>query len=83
MFLFDLNKKTLTVSFFPLSHHRCAEPAPEGIFANFSLLLTEDPVVEPDVIDLGTIYAEEEIAAKAAAMKTTATQISTGTTACT
>jgi hypothetical protein len=27
-------------------------------------LLTEDPVVEPDVIDLGTIYAEEEIAAK-------------------
>jgi hypothetical protein len=82
MFLFDLNKKTLTVSFFPLSHHRCAEPAPEGIFANFSLLLTEDPVVEPDVIDLGTIYAER-LLPKAAAMKTTATQISTGTTACT
>ncbi|OEL21915.1 Beta-catenin-like protein 1 [Dichanthelium oligosanthes] len=40
---------------------RCAEPAPEGIFANFSLLLTEDPVEEPDLVDLGTIY-EEDIA---------------------
>lgn len=40
---------------------RCAEPAPEGIFANFSLLLTEDPVEEPDVVDLGTIF-EEDIA---------------------
>ncbi|KAL6591284.1 hypothetical protein ACP70R_049787 [Stipagrostis hirtigluma subsp. patula] len=38
---------------------RCAEPAPEGIFANFSLLLTEDPVEEPDVVDLGTIYEED------------------------
>ncbi|KAK3159562.1 hypothetical protein QOZ80_2AG0151640 [Eleusine coracana subsp. coracana] len=41
---------------------RCAEPAPQGIFANFSLLLTEDPVEEPDVIDLGTIYEEDDIA---------------------
>ncbi|KAG0535643.1 hypothetical protein BDA96_04G383200 [Sorghum bicolor] len=40
---------------------RCAEPAPQGIFANFSLLLTEDPVEEPDVVDLGTIF-EEDIA---------------------
>ncbi|CAL4886167.1 unnamed protein product [Urochloa decumbens] len=40
---------------------RCAEPAPQGIFANFSLLLTEDPVEEPDIVDLGTIY-EEDIA---------------------
>ncbi|KAJ1281755.1 hypothetical protein BS78_04G329900 [Paspalum vaginatum] len=40
---------------------RCAEPALEGIFANFSLLLTEDPVEEPDVVDLGTVY-EEDIA---------------------
>ncbi|KAL6911206.1 hypothetical protein ACP4OV_000011 [Aristida adscensionis] len=38
---------------------RCAEPAPEGIFANFSLLLSEDPVEEPDVVDLGTIYEED------------------------
>jgi len=40
---------------------RCAEPAPQAIFANFSLLLTEDPVDEPDLVDLGTIY-EEDIA---------------------
>ncbi|WVZ73007.1 hypothetical protein U9M48_021378 [Paspalum notatum var. saurae] len=40
---------------------RCAEPALEGIFANFSLLLTEEPVEEPDIVDLGTIY-EEDIA---------------------
>ncbi|XP_025805841.1 large ribosomal RNA subunit accumulation protein YCED homolog 1, chloroplastic [Panicum hallii] len=39
---------------------RCAEPAPQGIFANFSLLLTEEPVEEPDIVDLGTIYEEEE-----------------------
>ncbi|KAG2655216.1 large ribosomal RNA subunit accumulation protein YCED homolog 1, chloroplastic-like [Panicum virgatum] len=40
---------------------RCAEPAPQAIFANFSLLLTEEPVDEPDLVDLGTIY-EEDIA---------------------
>ncbi|XBH65705.1 hypothetical protein VPH35_119265 [Triticum aestivum] len=39
--------------------NRCAEPAAEGVFANFSLLLTEDPVEEPDVIDLGTVYEED------------------------
>uniref|UniRef100_A0A453Q845 Uncharacterized protein n=1 Tax=Aegilops tauschii subsp. strangulata TaxID=200361 RepID=A0A453Q845_AEGTS len=37
----------------------CAEPAAEGIFANLSLLLTEDPVEEPDAIDLGTVYEED------------------------
>ena len=40
---------------------RCAEPAPQAIFANFSLLLTGEPVDEPDLVDLGTIY-EEDIA---------------------
>lgn len=39
---------------------RCAEPAPEAVFANFSLLLMEDPVEEPDVVDLGTMYEEDE-----------------------
>ncbi|XP_020200812.1 large ribosomal RNA subunit accumulation protein YCED homolog 1, chloroplastic [Aegilops tauschii subsp. strangulata] len=42
-----------------LGCYRCAEPAAEGVFANFSLLLTEDPVEEPDVVDLGTIYEED------------------------
>ncbi|CAM0907094.1 unnamed protein product [Alopecurus aequalis] len=42
-----------------LGCYRCAEPAPEAIFANFSLLLTEDPVEDPDVVDLGTVYEED------------------------
>lgn len=42
-----------------LGCYRCAEPAPQGIFANFSLLLTEDLVEEPDVVDLGTVYEED------------------------
>ncbi|KAE8776311.1 hypothetical protein D1007_51071 [Hordeum vulgare] len=42
-----------------LGCYRCAEPAAEAVFANFSLLLTEDPVEEPDVVDLGTIYEED------------------------
>lgn len=43
-----------------LGCYRCAEPAPQGVFANFSLLLTEEPVEEPDVVDLGTIYEEDK-----------------------
>ncbi|KAF2947814.1 large ribosomal RNA subunit accumulation protein YCED homolog 1, chloroplastic [Oryza sativa Japonica Group] len=43
-----------------LGCYGCAEPAPQGIFANFSLLLTEDRVEEPDVVDLGTIFEEEQ-----------------------
>lgn len=36
-----------------LGCNRCGEEAGESIFSNFSLLLTEEPVEEPDVIDLG------------------------------
>uniref|UniRef100_A0ACD5ZEY2 Uncharacterized protein n=1 Tax=Avena sativa TaxID=4498 RepID=A0ACD5ZEY2_AVESA len=43
-----------------LGCYRCGEAAPEGIFANFSLLLTEDPVEEPDIVDLGTVYEEDQ-----------------------
>ncbi|VVA98260.1 unnamed protein product [Arabis nemorensis] len=34
-----------------LGCNRCGEPAGQSIFSNFSLLLTEEPVEEPDVID--------------------------------
>ncbi|XP_073358377.1 large ribosomal RNA subunit accumulation protein YCED homolog 1, chloroplastic-like [Aegilops tauschii subsp. strangulata] len=44
---------------FARDDQQCAEPAAEGIFANLSLLLTEDPVEEPDAIDLGTVYEED------------------------
>ncbi|KAL5983160.1 hypothetical protein ACLOJK_017242 [Asimina triloba] len=33
-----------------LSCYRCAEPAAECIFSNFTLLLTEEPIEEPDKI---------------------------------
>ncbi|KAL9244253.1 hypothetical protein vseg_018050 [Gypsophila vaccaria] len=42
-----------------LSCNRCGEPAAESVYSNFSLLLTEEPVVEPDTINLGTMYGEE------------------------
>lgn len=34
-------------------------PSPECIFSEFSLLLTEDPIDEPEIIDLGVIYGED------------------------
>lgn len=41
-----------------LSCNRCGEPATESVFSNFSLLLTEEPVEELDVINMGVIYGE-------------------------
>ncbi|GMN51067.1 hypothetical protein TIFTF001_020221 [Ficus carica] len=41
-----------------LGCNRCGEPAAECIFSDFSLLLTEEPIEEPDIINLGTIYGE-------------------------
>lgn len=40
--------------------NRCGEPAAESVYSNFSLLLTEEPVEEPDIIDMGTIYGESK-----------------------
>lgn len=41
--------------------YRCGEPAAVGVFSNFSLLLTEDPVEESDdEIDMGVIYGEDK-----------------------
>lgn len=39
---------------------RCGEPTAESIFSNFSLLLTEDPIEEPEVINLGVIFGEDK-----------------------
>ncbi|KAF3433944.1 hypothetical protein FNV43_RR25047 [Rhamnella rubrinervis] len=44
-----------------LSCNRCGEPAPECIFSNFSLLLTEERVEEPDTINMGVIYGEDKV----------------------
>ncbi|KAG6474171.1 large ribosomal RNA subunit accumulation protein YCED homolog 1, chloroplastic-like [Zingiber officinale] len=42
-----------------LGCNRCAEPAAECVFSNLNLLLTEDPLEEPDVIDMGTTFRED------------------------
>ncbi|RZS06766.1 hypothetical protein BHM03_00037479 [Ensete ventricosum] len=38
---------------------RCAEPAAECVFSNFGLLLTEEPIEEPDEINMGTIFGQD------------------------
>ncbi|RYR74308.1 hypothetical protein Ahy_A02g008979 isoform B [Arachis hypogaea] len=38
---------------------RCGMPSAECIFSEFSLLLTEEPIEEPETIDLGVIYGED------------------------
>lgn len=40
--------------------NRCGMPSAECIFSEFSLLFTEDPIDEPDIIDLGVIYGEDK-----------------------
>ncbi|KAA8544746.1 hypothetical protein F0562_019550 [Nyssa sinensis] len=44
-----------------LGCNRCGEPAAECIFSNFSLLLTEEPIEEPDIINMGVIFGEEKL----------------------
>ncbi|GKV39257.1 hypothetical protein SLEP1_g47061 [Rubroshorea leprosula] len=43
-----------------LGCNRCGEPAAESIFSNFSLLLSEEPVEEPEIIDIGAIFGKEK-----------------------
>ncbi|KAH9618521.1 hypothetical protein KSS87_000927 [Heliosperma pusillum] len=43
-----------------LSCNRCGEAAGESVYSNFSLLLTEEPVEEPDTINFGTMYGDEK-----------------------
>lgn len=51
---------TLLFTGFLLCVWRCGELAGESIFSNFSILLTEEPVEEPDVIDLGFTFGSEK-----------------------
>ncbi|KAK9275743.1 hypothetical protein L1049_023012 [Liquidambar formosana] len=43
-----------------LGCNRCGEPAAECIFSNFSLLLTEEAIEEPDIINMGVLFGEDK-----------------------
>ncbi|XP_050230505.1 large ribosomal RNA subunit accumulation protein YCED homolog 1, chloroplastic [Mercurialis annua] len=43
-----------------LSCNRCGGPAAESVYSNFSLLLSEEPIEEPEIIDLGTIFSQDK-----------------------
>ncbi|KAL6975983.1 hypothetical protein U1Q18_024778 [Sarracenia purpurea var. burkii] len=43
-----------------LACNRCGEPTAKGIFSNFSLLLTEEPIEEPETINMGVIFGEDK-----------------------
>ncbi|KAJ6720758.1 LARGE RIBOSOMAL RNA SUBUNIT ACCUMULATION PROTEIN YCED-like protein 1 CHLOROPLASTIC [Salix viminalis] len=44
-----------------LACYRCGEPVAEGIFSNFSLLLCEEPIEEPEIIDMGTVFGNDKL----------------------
>ncbi|XP_019157331.1 PREDICTED: uncharacterized protein LOC109153888 [Ipomoea nil] len=46
-----------------LDCNRCGEPAPETIFSNFSLLLSEEPIKEADTLDMGTMFGSKNFEA--------------------
>ncbi|XP_076885550.1 large ribosomal RNA subunit accumulation protein YCED homolog 1, chloroplastic-like [Bidens hawaiensis] len=43
-----------------LGCNRCGGPAVDCVFSNFSLVLTEEPIEEPEVINMGVIYGQSE-----------------------
>ncbi|MCD7470191.1 hypothetical protein HAX54_009871 [Datura stramonium] len=43
-----------------LGCNRCGEPAAESIFSNFSLLLSEKPIKEPETLDMGVMFGEDK-----------------------
>ncbi|XP_052194560.1 large ribosomal RNA subunit accumulation protein YCED homolog 1, chloroplastic [Diospyros lotus] len=43
-----------------LACNRCGESTPECVFSNFSLLLSEEPIEEPEIINMAMIYGEDK-----------------------
>ncbi|KAK7359194.1 hypothetical protein VNO77_01144 [Canavalia gladiata] len=41
--------------------NRCCMPSAECIFSEFSLLLSEEPIDEPETIDMGVIFGEDKL----------------------
>lgn len=52
---------SIIVLFVYLFFRRCGEPAAECVFSNFSLLLTEEPPEEPEVINMGVLFGEDKL----------------------
>jgi hypothetical protein len=43
------------------SCRRCGEPAAESVFSNFTLLLSEEPIEEPEVISMGAMFGDGKV----------------------
>ncbi|KAK4428017.1 Large ribosomal RNA subunit accumulation protein YCED1, chloroplastic [Sesamum alatum] len=43
-----------------LNCNRCGEAAAQSVYSDFSLLLCEEPIQEPDTINLGVIFGEDK-----------------------
>lgn len=43
-----------------LGCNRCGEPSAECIFCDFTLILTEEPIEEPEIISMGVIFGEDK-----------------------
>ncbi|KAL1551396.1 large ribosomal RNA subunit accumulation protein YCED 1, chloroplastic-like [Salvia divinorum] len=43
-----------------LNCNRCGEPAAQSVYSNFTLLLCEEPIAEPETINMGMIFGEEK-----------------------
>ncbi|XP_059445119.1 large ribosomal RNA subunit accumulation protein YCED homolog 1, chloroplastic [Corylus avellana] len=41
--------------------NRCGEPAAESVFSNFTLLLSEEPIEEPEVISMGAMFGDGKV----------------------
>ncbi|KAL1565052.1 large ribosomal RNA subunit accumulation protein YCED 1, chloroplastic-like [Salvia divinorum] len=39
---------------------KCGEPAAQSVYSNFTLLLCEEPIAEPEAINMGIMFGEEK-----------------------
>lgn len=40
---------------------RCGEPAAQSVYSNFSLLLTEERIEEPEIISMGVLFGDKKV----------------------
>ncbi|KAH7569808.1 hypothetical protein JRO89_XS05G0002700 [Xanthoceras sorbifolium] len=44
-----------------LDCNRCCQPAAESVFSNISLLLSEQPIEEPEILDMGVMFGKDNL----------------------